>query len=92
MVSWKSWDKGFEMKHSEFEVSQLKIEIKPQFFVNPPETILFPIKGSPFSGEDLTGFNRSIVEFSNVSLFQSNSQIYTTDKFNLSTVGKRCIF
>jgi hypothetical protein len=79
------------MKHSEFKVSQLKIEIKSQFFVNPPKTIRFPIKGSPFSGEDITGFNRSIVEFSNVSLFQPNSQIYTTGNFNLSIVGMRCI-
>ncbi len=57
------------MKQSEFKVSQLKIEIKPQFFVNPPKTIRFEIKGFPSSGEDLTGFNRSIVECPNVSLF-----------------------
>jgi hypothetical protein len=51
--------------------SQLKIEIKPQFFVNPPKTIRFRIKRIPTSsGEGLTGFNRSIVECPNVSLFQ----------------------
>jgi hypothetical protein len=59
------------MKQKEFKVSQLKIEIKPQFFINPPKTIRFVIKGFPSSGEDLTGFNRSIVERPNASLFYS---------------------
>ena len=73
MVSWKSWDKGLEMKQSECKVSHLKIEIKPQLFLNPPKTIRFVIKGFPSSGEGLTGFNRSIVERPNASLFYLKS-------------------
>lgn len=75
------------MEKKEFKKSPLKIEIMPQFFVNPPKIIRFVIKGFPSSGEGLPLFNRSIVERPNASLFYIKFPCLLPGNFNLSIVG-----